>query len=87
MNGQEFQALTERKNTAKKSVLYLSSSSRPTMALSIACYLRVSSRTQKTDRQKAKIEQWLIRHGHELASVQWFEDKEFGKTLKRPAFH
>ncbi len=57
------------------------------MSCSIACYLRVSSRTQKTDSQKAEVEQWLIRHGHDLASVQWFEDKESGKTLKRPAFY
>ena len=56
------------------------------MSPSIACYLRVSSRTQKTDSQKAEIEQWLIRHGHNPATVQWFEDKESGKTLKRPAF-
>ncbi|HEY9664588.1 MAG TPA: recombinase family protein [Allocoleopsis sp.] len=56
------------------------------MAPSIACYLRVSSRTQKTDSQKAEIEQWLIRHGHDPSTVQWFEDKETGKTLKRPAF-
>jgi DNA invertase Pin-like site-specific DNA recombinase len=56
------------------------------MSHSIACYLRVSSRTQKTDSQKAEIEQWLIRHGHNPATVQWFEDKETGKTLKRPAF-
>jgi len=86
LHDQSFQGLTERKNTAKKGVLYLSSSSRRTMDPSIACYLRVSSRTQKTDSQKAEIEQWLMRHGHDLASVQWFEDKESGKTLKRPAF-
>ncbi|MBM0745209.1 recombinase family protein (plasmid) [Phormidium sp. CLA17] len=58
----------------------MSSSSRLTMARLIACYLRVSSRTQKTDSQKAEIAQWLIRHRHEQASVQWFEDKESGKT-------
>ena len=56
------------------------------MPPSIACYLRVSSRTQKTDSQKAEIEQWLARHGHDPTTVQWFEDKETGKTLKRPAF-
>ncbi len=56
------------------------------MSLSIACYLRISSRTQKTDSQKAEIEQWLIRRRHEQASVQWFEDKESGETLKQPAF-
>lgn len=56
------------------------------MSLPIACYLRVSSRTQKTDSQKAEIAQWLVRHGHDPSLVQWFEDKESGKTLKRPAF-
>lgn len=56
------------------------------MSLPISCYLRVSSRTQKTDSQKAEIEQWLVRHGHDPSLVQWFEDKESGKTLKRPAF-
>ena len=86
LHDQSFQGLAERKNSAKKSVLYLSVSSLLTMSRSIACYLRVSSRTQKTDSQKAEVEQWLLRHGHDLASVQWFEDKESGKTLKRPAF-
>jgi len=86
LHDQSFHGLTERKNSDKKSVLYLSVSSRLTMSRSIACYLRVSSRTQKTDSQKAEVEQWLLRHGHDLASVQWFEDKESGKTLKRPAF-
>ncbi|MBD2120183.1 hypothetical protein [Trichocoleus sp. FACHB-262] len=40
------------------------------MLLAIACYLRVSSLTQKTDSQKAEMEQWLIRHGHDPSSVQ-----------------
>ncbi|WP_199300119.1 recombinase family protein [Trichocoleus sp. FACHB-262] len=52
----------------------------------IACYLRVSSRTQKTDSQKTEIEQWLLRHGYDPSTVQGFEDKETGKTLKRPSF-
>lgn len=56
------------------------------MSSTIACYLRVSSRSQKTDGQRAEIERWLTRHGFELGSVLWFEDKETGKTLKRQAF-
>lgn len=52
----------------------------------IACYCRVSSRSQKNDSQKAEIRRWLKAHGTDLAKVQWFEDKESGKTAKRPAF-
>jgi len=52
-----------------------------------ACYCRVSSRRQKNDSQKAEIQIWLKRHGIKLSSVCWFEDKESGKTLQRPAFH
>ncbi|MBD1821119.1 recombinase family protein [Cyanobacteria bacterium FACHB-DQ100] len=52
----------------------------------IACYVRVSSRRQRTDSQRAEIEQWLARHGFDPGSVLWFEDKETGKTLKREAF-
>ncbi|MES1026630.1 recombinase family protein [Gloeocapsa sp. BRSZ] len=56
------------------------------MTSTIACYLRVSSASQKTDSQRAEIEQWLTRNGHDPNAVQWFQDKETGKTLKRPAF-
>lgn len=56
------------------------------MSSTIACYLRVSSRTQKTDGQRAEVEQWLTRHGFDPSSILWFEDKETGKTLKRQAF-
>ncbi|MEM8944577.1 MAG: recombinase family protein [Planctomycetota bacterium] len=52
----------------------------------IACYCRVSSKRQKTDSQKEEIKRWLKGNGVKLASVTWFEDKETGKTLKRPAF-
>jgi hypothetical protein len=51
----------------------------------IACYCRVSSRRQKTDRQKAEITPWLPSHGVELAAVQWFEDIETGMTMRRSA--
>jgi DNA invertase Pin-like site-specific DNA recombinase len=51
-----------------------------------ACYCRVSSFHQKNDSQKAEIQRWLQRHGVKRSEVHWFEDKESGKTLKRPAF-
>ena len=52
----------------------------------IACYCRVSSPGQKNDSQKAEIKCWLKGNGLDAASVQWFEDKESGTRLKRPAF-
>jgi DNA invertase Pin-like site-specific DNA recombinase len=52
----------------------------------IACYCRVSSRSQKTDSQKAELTRWLTQQGHALPGVQWFEDVERGQTLRRPAF-
>src|SRR4051812_36830277 len=52
----------------------------------IACYCRVSSARQKTDSQKAEIGRWLEGNGVDPFAVEWFEDKETGRTLKRPAF-
>jgi DNA invertase Pin-like site-specific DNA recombinase len=52
----------------------------------IACYCRVSSARQKTDSQKAEIKRWLKGNGIAPSSIEWFEDKETGRTLKRPAF-
>jgi DNA invertase Pin-like site-specific DNA recombinase len=52
----------------------------------IACYCRVSSRSQKTDSQKAELTRWLAYQGHDLTAVQWFEDIERGQSLRRPAF-
>ena len=52
----------------------------------IACYCRVSSARQKTDSQKPEIQRWLDGGGIDPSAVEWFEDKETGRTLKRPAF-
>jgi len=52
----------------------------------IACYCRVSSRSQKTDSQKAEVTRWLQHQGLDGAVAQWFEDIERGQTLRRPAF-
>ena len=51
-----------------------------------ACYCRVSSSHQKNASQKAEIQHWLRRHNIKASQVHWFEDKESGKTMKRPAF-
>ena len=52
----------------------------------IACYCRVSSARQKTDSQKPEIRRWLEGNGIDPSAVEWFEDKETGRALKRPAF-
>ena len=49
----------------------------------IGVYIRVSSPTQKSDSQHAQIRRWLRAHGHDLETVQWFEDTETGATLTR----
>jgi DNA invertase Pin-like site-specific DNA recombinase len=53
---------------------------------SIAAYIRVSTYDQKTESQREEISRWLKNHGFDPESIQWFEDKETGKTLPRPAF-
>ena len=52
----------------------------------IACYIRVSTTSQNSEGQKKEIKRWLKGHGHKLKDVRWFEDKETGKNLARPAF-
>ncbi len=55
--------------------------------MGIGVYIRVSSHSQKSDSQRVEIEQWLTAHGHDLDSVQWFEDKETGAHLNRSGFN
>ena len=52
----------------------------------IAAYIRVSSRHQKSDSQRAEITKWLQGNGMDMGHVLWYEDKESGKSLARPAF-
>lgn len=52
----------------------------------IACYLRVSSRSQRLDSQEAEIQKWLAANGIDPGQVTWYRDHESGTTLKRPAF-
>ena len=55
--------------------------------MSTAVYIRVSSKGQKSDSQRAEIEKWLQSRDHDSGSVQWFEDRESGSTLNRKAFN
>src|SRR5579884_3641518 len=53
--------------------------------MSVAAYIRVSSpKGQKTDAQRAELEAWAKRQ--RFKRVEWFEDRETGKHLERPAF-
>ena len=52
----------------------------------IACYCRVSTARQKTDGQVSEITKWLKAHGYDQSQVQWYVDKESGKTLRCPEF-
>jgi DNA invertase Pin-like site-specific DNA recombinase len=54
--------------------------------MTVAAYVRVSSRHQKTDSQEAEIKKWLAGNGIAPAKVTWFIDKETGKALDRPSF-
>lgn len=53
--------------------------------MTVAAYIRVSSpKGQKTDSQRAELEAWAKRQ--RFKTVQWFEDRETGRHLDRPAF-
>ncbi len=40
----------------------------------------------EADSQKAEIQRWLRASGLKAGAVRWIEDKETGKSLRRPAF-
>lgn len=53
--------------------------------MGLAVYLRVSSpKGQKTDSQRAQVQDWLRRHPHK--AVQWFEDRDSATNLQRADF-
>jgi DNA invertase Pin-like site-specific DNA recombinase len=54
--------------------------------MKVAAYCRVSSRHQKNDAQESEIEKWLHGNGIAPSQVEWYCDKETGKTLHRPQF-
>ena len=54
--------------------------------MSIGVYIRISSHSQKTDSQYVEINRWLEAHGHDLASVRYYEDQESGTTLNRSSW-
>jgi DNA invertase Pin-like site-specific DNA recombinase len=51
--------------------------------MSIGVYVRVSSNNQRIDSQRAEIQRWLTAHGHDLDTVQWFEDVESATVITR----
>jgi DNA invertase Pin-like site-specific DNA recombinase len=57
------------------------------MAKSIAAYIRVSTEEQNTDGQEAEVKGWIEKSGIAPGAVEWFTDKESGKTLNREAFN
>lgn len=54
--------------------------------MSTAIYIRVSSVGQNLAGQREAIKQWLTASGIDSEAVSWWEDKESGDTLDRPAF-
>lgn len=52
----------------------------------VACYVRVSSKGQKADGQRAEIQKWLDANSIDPSEITWYSDKETGKTLQRPDF-
>jgi DNA invertase Pin-like site-specific DNA recombinase len=54
--------------------------------MTIAAYVRVSTRHQKDDGQRAEIQKWLDASGIDPTQVRWYADKETGTTRRRPAF-
>jgi DNA invertase Pin-like site-specific DNA recombinase len=57
------------------------------MTAAIGCYCRVSHRSQRNDSQVAEIKKWLKGNGINSSQVEWYCDKESGKTLDRKEFN
>jgi DNA invertase Pin-like site-specific DNA recombinase len=53
---------------------------------SVAAYVRVSTRGQKTDGQEQEIASWLRNNGYDIRQVAWYVDRVSGKTMYRPEF-
>ena len=51
--------------------------------MTIAAYIRISSKSQKQDGQRAEVAAWLAAHGHASHSIQWFEDTDTGTDFNR----
>jgi len=54
--------------------------------MTVACYIRVSTRRQNDDGQRAEVKKWLDASGIDPAKVEWYCDKESGTHMKRPEF-
>lgn len=54
--------------------------------MTVAAYIRVSTRRQNDDGQRAEVQKWLDANGIDPKKVTWYCDKESGTTLKRPEF-
>ncbi len=52
--------------------------------MSIAAYIRVSTKDQKLDGQRQEIQRCLDARG--LTDVRWFTDKATGSNTERPGF-
>jgi DNA invertase Pin-like site-specific DNA recombinase len=52
----------------------------------IAAYIRVSTKDQNTDGQRESVQSWLTGNGIDPSKVEWYTDKESGRTLRRPEF-
>lgn len=51
-----------------------------------AVYIRVSTKEQNLESQRAEIAKWLDAHQIDQATVRWFEDKQSGRDMSRPGF-
>ncbi len=52
----------------------------------VACYVRVSTKDQKTESQRAEVRRWLEGNGLALDQVEWYVDIESGRKMARPEF-